>query len=528
MKKHTSISFSELENIPQLVKDFLSQKVEGYKDKLYSFENISKQISNKNESFTTAQRQILVEVLTEQNSEKTLTECQRHNLEALRLDTTFTVTTGHQLNLFTGPSFFIYKIMQTIRIAEELNSLDKGYNIVPVFWMATEDHDFEEINHFKTKAEYYETKAKSGGAVGRIKVEDDYFIQTFEEEFKDTVFGTELILLLKKAYKKGQTLATATRILVQELFGKYGVLILDGDDARLKKQMIDVFKSELLEEKLFTTTQSQVSLITENYGKVQVNPREINLFYLNERRNRIESDGNHFKVVDTTLTFTEEQIINELETSPEKFSPNALLRPVYQETVLPNVAYIGGNAEIMYWLELKPYFDEIRLAFPILVPRNSLLFLDTKTISKIEKEGLQVEDFFRNFAEVTKNTLLDNNEILHLLDESENLIFNQFNQISNSAAETDQTFGNLVDAEKTRQLKAFKRMRKRLLRAEKIKQQEKLQRLENLFLNVHPGSSWQERVFNFSVFYADHGQDWLEACYEESHSAQPQIAVLSI
>lgn len=528
MKKHTSIPFSNLESIPQLVKDFLAQKVEGYEDKFYSFENISKQISDKKQSFTTTQRKILVEALTDQHLANRLTESQKQNLVALSSPNTFTVTTGHQLNLFTGPAFFIYKIMQTIRIAEEVSFQNDGFNVVPIFWMASEDHDFEEINHFQTENEYYETKAKSGGPVGRIKVEDDYFIKSFEEEFKDTVFGTELILLLKKAYKKGQTLATATRILVQELFGKYGVLILDGDDVRLKRQMVEVFKSELFEEKLFSTTKNQVDSLAGQYGKVQVNPREINLFYLDAERNRIEAVGNYFTVVDSDLSFSKEEIVKELETHPEKFSPNALLRPIFQETVLPNLAYIGGNAEIMYWLELKPYFTSINLPFPVLVPRNSLLFLDSKTISKIEKEGLKVEDFFRNFAEVTKSLLLDNNEILCLLDASESIIANQFDEISKNAVQTDKTFGSLVDAEKTRQIKAFKRMRKRLLRAEKIKQQEKLQRLEDLFLNVHPGRSWQERVYNFSVFYADHGHDWLEACYQESHSAQPQIAVLSI
>ena len=413
-------------------------------------------------------------------------------------------------------------------MADFLNEKFPDHKTVPVFWMATEDHDFEEINHFKTENHYYETKAKSGGAVGRISVEDDFFISQFEEEFKDSVFGTELILLMKKAYRKGNTLSQATRILVQELFAEYGLIIIDGDHPELKKEITEVFRNELLHQNLFETTQNTVSFLTEKYGKVQVNPREINLFYLSETRNRIEYRNEKFYIVDTEISFTEEEIIAELENHPEKFSPNALMRPVYQESILPNLVYVGGNAEIMYWLELKDYFESIQLPFPVLVPRNSLLFTEEKTLKRAEKLGLSLNDFFRDFAAVTKGILLENNEIVSLLDESEAALNQQFESIFHQAKTTDQSFGSLVDAERTRQLKSFERMRKRLLRAEKIKQNEKLERLESIFLKIHPGKIWQERVFNFSVFYGDFGREWLQNCYEEMNVEASELIVVSI
>lgn len=528
MKKHTTISFLDIESIPPLIKDFLTQKIEGFEKNIFTPENIEDQYTHKRESFSREKRQLLSEVLKRQNSDLTLSEKQQINLKNLGGPQTFTVTTGHQLNLFTGPVFFLYKILQTIKLAEHLNQSFPGRTTVPVFWMATEDHDFEEINHFNTQTNYYETKAEAGGAVGRIHAEDHSFIAEFEKEFKDSVYGTELILMMKRAYKKENSFAKATKILVHELFSEYGLLIIDGDDAGLKSQMTEIFRGELLDRELFKSTEPTVSALTSKYGKVQVNPREINLFYLSETRDRIEFDGEKYVIVDKNISFSEEEILNELQNHPRRFSPNALMRPVFQESVLPNIAYIGGNAEIMYWLELRLYFEKIHLPFPVLIPRNSMLYVSEKTSVKTEKLGLKITDFFRNFAEVTKNIILDGNEVLALLDENEILLRGQFEEIAAKASMTDKSFGTLVDAEQTRQLKSYQRMKKRLLRAEKIKQHEKLQRLDNLFLEIHPGKNWQERVLNFSVFYADHGHEWLQSCYDAMSVAEAQLIIVSI
>ncbi len=394
--------------------------------------------------------------------------------------------------------------------------------------MASEDHDFAEINHFKTENNYYEINGKAGGAVGRIKINDTFFISEFEKEFKDFVFGTELVLMLKEAYKAGNTLTQAITTLVNRLFSEFGLLMIDGDSKELKNQIKETFRDELLSFSLHKTSKEKVDFLTEKYGKVQVNPREINLFYLSETRDRIDFDGQKYIVVDKGIQFTEEQILAELENYPEKFSPNALMRPVYQETVLPNLAYIGGNAEIMYWLELKDYFTKIDIPFPVLIPRNSMLFLKEKTIAKIKRLDLKTEGFFQNFTTITNNKILHDNAVLNLLDEKENLLISQFSELKAAAEITEKSFGNMVKAEEIRQLKSFRRMKKRLLHAEKIKNTELLERLENLFLDVHPSKNWQERVYNFSVFFADHGYSWLKTCLEEMQIDESKLIIVAI
>jgi len=528
LKTINKISFNDIESIPQLVKDFLNQKIEGFEKNTFSLDHFKDQIHLKQDSFTQGQRSILSDVLEKQLSELTLSSKQKENLENLRSPNTFTITTGHQLNLFSGPVFFVYKILQTIKTCTYLKENFPDFNFVPVYWMASEDHDFAEINHFKTEHNYYEINEKSGGSVGRITISDTFFISEFEKEFKDSVFGTELILMMKEAYKPGNTLTEAIKILVNRLFSEFGLLIVDGDSKELKSQIKDIFKDELLNFSLQKNSKEKVDFLTGKYGKVQVNPRDINLFYLSETRDRIDFDGEKYIAVDTDKIFSREEILQELENHPEKFSPNALMRPVYQEKVLPNLAYIGGNAEIMYWLELKDYFASVNIPFPVLIPRNSMLFIKEKTVGKIEKLNLNIEDFFGNFTAITNQKILKDSNVLSLLEEKEILLEKSFSELKLIAETTERSFGNMVKAEEVRQLKSFKRMKKRLLHAEKIKQGELLERLENLFLDVHPSKTWQERVYNFSVFFSDYGYSWLENCWEEMVVQESKLIIVAI
>ncbi len=523
-----NIDFKNINSIPQLIKKILGKKLDGFQSKVFDLENFKNQIAEKQKSFSDEKREIVYNTIFSQNQEESMSAKQLEYLFLLKEKNTFTITTGHQLNLFTGPVFFVYKILQTIKTAEFLKSNFPDHNFVPIFWMATEDHDFEEIDHFKTREHYYEIKGNSGGDVGNIKIEDQYFIQEFEKEFKDSLYGTELILWIKNAYKKGNSHTQAIRYLVNQLFAEYGLLTIDGNSKELKSQVKDIFKKELLSNQLFETTKTQIEFLEKEYRKVQVNPREINLFYLSETRNRIEIVNNEYQILDTNLKFSQEEILNELENHPEKFSPNAVLRPAYQESVLPNLAYVGGNAEVMYWIELKDYFESINLPFPILIPRNSMLFIEEKTLKKIEKSGLKIENFFENYAEVINLKLLENNEIKLLLNNKETELINSFSELKNKASETEKTFFNLVEAEETRQLKSFRRMQKRLLKAEKIKELERFDQMQNLFLKVHPAGNWQERVFNFSVFYADFGKQWINDCYQKMNVQKSELIISAI
>lgn len=504
------IPFQEIEGVPSLIKDFLNQNIPEFSSYLFSLSKINEQTAKKAKSFSQEQRILLHEVLKEQMKDLQLSRKQELNLQALLSPTTFTITTGHQLNLFSGPAFFVYKILQTIKTADVLSE-NGPEKFVPVFWMATEDHDFEEVNHFETPNNTFKIKGRTDGAVGRKLIDDVSFIEEFENEFKDEIFGTQLILLLKKAYQKNRTWKQATQILVQELFSEFGILMIDGDDKKLKNQMSSIFYEELTQKITHHHTQETIKFLQKKYKKIQINPREINLFYLTDTRNRISGQEQDFEIVDLQKNIS----LEELSSDWSKISPNALLRPVFQEKVLPNVAYIGGNAEIMYWLELPKVFEAFRVDFPLLMPRSSMVFLPQKTHQKIQKIGWKIEDFFMDFSSQLNTAILQESSLPALLNQQEEFLKNNFQILKQEAAQTDKSFINLVDAEESRQLKSFARMKKRLLRAEKIKHAEYVEKLQKIFFSIHPHGVWQERVYNFSVFFAENGISWLKTCYQE-------------
>lgn len=149
-------------------------------------------------------------------------------------------------------------------------------------------------------------------------------------------------------------------------------------------------------------------------------------------------------------------------------------------------------------------------------------------MKKIEKIGLEIDDFFKNFDKIIKRELLKESEILELLNEKEKSLTNSFSEIKKIAMLTEKSFENLVNAEEKRQLKSFGRMKKRLLRAEKRKQSEKIERMEALFLEVHPEKNWQERVLNFSVFFSNEGKKWIETCYNEMNAEKSELIIVKI
>ena len=308
-------------------------------------------------------RATLQAVIRDQYGDLPLPPALARNLEALGQPHTYTVTTGHQLVLFGGPLFTTYKILSTIALAERISREQAGVQVVPVFWIHTEDHDFEEINHFFTA---FNRRHTYGGRfvtqVGTHVLEPE--IEAVSPETLDAA--------LRAAYAPGRSLAEAFRRFIHALFGAYGLLILDASDPRLKARFGEVVRAELEAPVTEQAVQATSAALTAAGYPQQISPREINLFYLDDKgRDRLRRQGDGFAVVGRDLRFTHEALLQELEAHPERFSPNVSLRPLYQEMILPNLAYFGGWGEIAYWLQLKGVFDHFGVAFPLVLPRFS-------------------------------------------------------------------------------------------------------------------------------------------------------------
>ncbi|TDX12262.1 bacillithiol biosynthesis cysteine-adding enzyme BshC [Flavobacterium sp. S87F.05.LMB.W.Kidney.N] len=502
------ISFQSSGYFSKLMQDYLDQKTElkPLYNNFPTLENFEKQIAEKASNFDNNNRTALVDTLKKQYENIDISESTQHNITLLALENTFTITTGHQLNLFTGPLYFLYKIISTINLTKELKSKYPSYNFVPVYWMATEDHDFEEINYFNFKGKKIRWNAESTGPVGRLSTKglEDLF-EVYSKELGSSSNANTLKDLFEEAYLKHENLADATRFLANSLFSNYGLVIIDADNTDLKRVFIPYVKNELENQTSFKEVQKSIENLSDY--TVQVNPREINLFYIEDKlRERIIFEDDKYWVNNTKISFSKEEILKLVDSNPEKFSPNVIMRPLYQEIILPNLCYIGGGGEIAYWLELKAFFDAVNITFPILLVRNSVLLATEKQAKKADNLNLSWKDLFSK-SEVLINAITRKLSPFPIdLTEQKEALEKQFNYLFELAEKTDKSFSGAVKAQEVKQKKGLENLEKRLLKAQKRKLQDQLQRVTDLQCELFPNYSLQERQANFSEFYLENGE----------------------
>jgi bacillithiol biosynthesis cysteine-adding enzyme BshC len=376
--------------------------------------------------------------------------------------------------------------------------------------MATEDHDFEEINYFNFKNKKIQWQRESFGPVGRLSPPTpDGGVKDFLKDLGVSENAKYLHDLFEKSYFEHENLADATRYLTNELFKEEGLVILDGDSVALKNIFIPYVKEELLRQTSFQKVTETASQLTDY--KIQVNPREINLFYIEDNlRERIILENGIYKVNNTNTTFTKTEILAELENHPEKFSPNVILRPLYQEVVLPNLCYIGGGGEIAYWLELKSNFEENKITFPMLLLRNSVLLATQKQAEKADKLALSWSDLFANEQELFDQKTKEFSQFTIDFSVQKAHLKKQFKALYEISKQTDTSFIGAVKAQETKQLKGLDTLEKRLLKAEKRMHSDKLERILELQNKLFPNHSLQERKVNFSEFYLEYGTDLID------------------
>ncbi len=327
----------------------------------FSKEAFLKQIELKSENYNQDNRQILQSVLTSNYSSIENNSKSLENINKLTDKNCFTVTTGHQLSLLTGPIYFIYKILHVIKQCEELTDFYPNYQFVPIFWMASEDHDFEEVKSTSIFGKTVSWETHQTGAVGRMNLSGiPEVLDVFNQFFSNTQ-SNQIDNLIQKLNRK--TYGDAFFKFLHSMFADYGLVIVDGDQRTFKDAFSCVLKNEIETNFSFNAvTKTNQELENKNL-KIQVNPREINLFYLSENnRQRIVPVESNFKIKEKELS--KKEILDLIERKPEAFSPNVILRPVYQEFLLPNLCYVGGVGELSYWLQLKGVFISSEISFP--------------------------------------------------------------------------------------------------------------------------------------------------------------------
>lgn len=525
---HTSlINFSKTGYFSKLISEYLdgADSIKPFYRYPPALESFASVIKDKQKE--TINRPVLVEVLKEQYANLPNATSSLQQIESLLRPNTFTVTTGHQLCLFTGPLYFIYKIISTINLAEELR---KGYpdnHFVPVYWMASEDHDFEEVSRVNVFGKKIVWNQEQKGATGKIAT---HSLQTVLEELKPIMGVSENALQLYQIFEEAYsrpTLALASSYLVHALLGQYGLVIIDVDDARLKAEFKDIIRDDILHETNYQLVNSDIQKLAGQHIKAQVNPRAINCFYMIEgQRERIEKKESYFHVVNTDIRFTEEELLQEVDMHPERFSPNVVLRPLYQEKILPNLAYIGGPGELAYWMEYKSMFEHHSINFPILMLRNCLLWIEAGIHERLQKLNINNEALFLPVEEQIKIFLNKQGTDISFIHE-ENQLKDLYETIKTRAEKIDPTLKATVEAELQKQLNALKTIESKLLKAEKQKQEVTVNQLRKMKEKLFPEGNLQERYDNMIPFYIKYGTAFFAELKANLNPFEKKFIVLS-
>ncbi len=515
--KFTKIVLDYIDGSPAL-KDFYTNPVD--------IDGIKSAISERKKFNTN--RKLLVDQFTKQYQDFEDCESVKANISALSDENTFTICTAHQPNIFTGHLYFVYKILHTIKLADSLKKELPEYNFVPVFFMGSEDADLQELNHIVIDGEKYIWETKQSGAVGRMKVDDSLIrlIEKISGRLSVEKYGNILIELLKKCFTKNSTIEYSTFLFVHYLFKEFGLLVLLPDNAAFKKEMVTVFEDDIFNHTSSDIVSQSSEKLSKNY-KAQAYPREINLFYLKDNlRNRIVPVEDHFVVHATDIVFTKEEIRKELREQPERFSPNVILRGLFQEIILPDVAWIGGGGELAYWLQLKDLFNHYEVPFPVLIVRNSFLIADGKSKNLLQKLNLNVVDLFKG-KETLLNELVKRESLSVLnLDKQKKELDMIYSEIKLLVNTIDSTLKEHTEALETQQMKKLSALEKKMLRAEKRKFSDQKNQLHKIFESLFPSDGLQERTENFMLFYARWGSDFFRILYDASLTLEQEFCVI--
>ena len=464
-------------------------------------------------------RVALVDALNKQYQGVSVLDAVTANIQSLKESNTYSVTTAHQPNIFTGPLYFIYKIAHTIALSRSLNKQIPGARFVPVYYMGSEDADLDELGFVTIGGQKLVWKTKQTGAVGRMHVDAELLalIKQIEGQIGVSVHGAAWISLLKKSFTIGKTIADATFEIVHHLFGEYGLVVILPDSDKLKSLFTSVIEKELTTGFSNKAVQQTIQGLRAHY-KVQAAGREINLFYLQgNKRERIVQTTAGFEVAALGLKFTKEQIQEDVRINPACYSPNVILRGVFQETILPNVAFVGGGGELAYWLELKNVFAEATVPFPLLLLRNSFLLVTAKQVQQLQKMQINTNQLFKGRPQVIIDSFVKANTSHHLhINAQMAAIEAQYTLIKEQAAGIDASLVDHIQALAHKQAQKLLQVQKKMLRAEKRKFEVEQQQITKIVEQLFPGGSLQERVENIADWYKIYGTHFVSAIVENS------------
>lgn len=482
----------------------------------------------KDRTKTKVDRATLVKVLQEQYASLSEAPLVEAHIQALAKPNAFTIITAHQPSLFTGPLYYIYKIISVIHLCRKLKATYTENEFIPTFVTGGEDHDFEEVNYINlfNKKLYWKNELK--GSVGMMSTEGlTSTLAQLKEILGDSEKATEIYSIIENTYTQNKIYSKATVQLVHELFKEYGLVVANMNHPSLKRLFIPQIKEEVFNQSSQPLVQATAEELTKINFKPQAFPREINFFYLrNNLRERIVFEDGIYKVLNTDYQFTKAEMETEIDNHPEYFSPNVVMRPIYQEVIMPNLAYIGGGGELAYWLERKSQFAHFGVFYPMLIRRNSVMWLDKGTTKKLRKLNISIKDLFQDTDSVIRSFVESQSSEALEINQEKGQISKAFDAITEKGKKIDPTLAKAFGAEKAKLLKTLGQLEGRLIRAEKQKHEIGINQIRSIKEKLYPNNGLQERYDNFLGFYLKYGRVFFDFLLNHLNPLEKKMLVV--
>jgi bacillithiol biosynthesis cysteine-adding enzyme BshC len=505
------------------VKNFYRHNFRNKEDYLKIFKNISE--SRRTDSLK------LHSIIENQYSSGKPSELTARNIELLKDKKTLAVVTGQQLGLLGGPLYTFYKIITAIKLSNYLSERYDDFNFVPVFWLEGDDHDFEEVsytglindNNEYVKIAYIDEipEDDNKGSVGHLKLTENInlFFDELSKNLRKTEYTEKLIEQLKGFYSPGKTFKQAFRELLLNYFDEFGLVLFDPQDNEVKTALKPVFMKEVTDFRKHSEKLVHVSATLEELYHAQVKVRPVNLFFsTDEGRYLIEPVENEFRLKRKRKKFTQEELLNLIETDPSKFSPNVLLRPVCQDYILPTAFYVGGPGEISYFAQALNLYGFNNVEQPVLYPRSSATILEKNISSLTEKFGLGISDVFVDPDKLKTRIVesVSHNSINDIFTETSNQIEYSFDRLKERLFELDKTISDASTKYKQKIIHYVDELKDKAVDAQKKKHDTVIRQVDRISSNLFPNSSLQEREINFVMYANKYGPDFIKRLFEET------------
>jgi bacillithiol biosynthesis cysteine-adding enzyme BshC len=449
------------------------------------------------------------------------------HIEMLRNPGSVAIVTGQQAGLFTGPLYTIHKALTVIKLAACLR--EQGVQAVPVFWIASEDHDYDEVNHVKVldregqlkTVRYEASEFPNDVPVGRVVLGEGISrsIDEFIAMLPSSEFTPDIERDLRESYAPGTGFAAAFAKLMARLFKDYGVVLLDPLDEELKQAAAPLYSQAI--EKAEEIAQALVTRSREleaagYHAQVHVSEDMVPLFIVDEgRRVAMTRENGRFKVKGSDRSFSRDELVALAKRCPSCFSPNVTLRPIVQDYLLPTAAYIGGPSEIAYFAQLRAVYETLGRQEPCVLPRASVTMVEGRHQKTMKKYGLELRDFFDGLhAAVTKvvEQSLDRGTA-QSFEETERVFNEQLDQLDSWLGKADRTLSDSVAGARAKIMYQIEHLRTRFIHASAHREETAYRQVERAYTTLYPEKNLQERELNAYYFLSRYGPSLIEELY---------------